>query len=202
MCGASSEQKQLQQEEMQSLKDYDAKMQQQYAKQQALYSTVTSVLQPIFEKGPNQRGMSDAQRADLNAQAVDGTARNYKQAAQAVNENLAAQGGGDIPITTGGQAQIKAQLAGSAAQMESKQQGDILEQDYSLGRENFINAEQGEMAIAAGEDPLGYMSATTNQARTANDEANAIAEEDNTWVNAAIGAGGAIGAAAIGRIGK
>lgn len=200
MCGATNAQEQLQQEEMQSIQQYDQMMQTQYAKQSSLYSTVTSVLQPIFNQGPNQQGMSAAEKATLDAQAVEGTAENYKMAAQAVNEQIAAEGGGGSPaITTGAQQAIKSSIATSAAAEESKQETEIQEQDYALGRENFTNAEEGLMAVAGGENPLGYMQATTNQENVTNQEANAIAEEDNSWINAAIGAAGTIGAAAVGR---
>jgi hypothetical protein len=193
MCGATSAQTQLQNEQMETLQQYDAMMQQQYADQTALYSEVNSVLQPILKAGPNQEGFSSAEKQDLDSQAVEGTAENYQQAAKAVNEQLAAEGGGDAPITTGGQAQLKEQVAEGAAQSESQQESQIKQADYAQGYSEFQNAEEGEMAIAAGENPLGYMSATTNQGEAAANTANQIAQEDNSWISAALGAAGSIG---------
>lgn len=197
MCGATGAQQQLQEEEMQTYQDYDNMMKQQYANQTALYSKVTSVLQPIFEKGPSQEGMSAAEKANLDAQAIEGTAENYRAAEAATSEQLAAEGGGNIPITTGAEEQLKGNVALSAAQEESRQETQIEAEDYTLGRENFQNAEGGLMAVAGGENPLGYMGAVTSAGNTANTEAENIAQEDNSWINAAIGAAGAIGGGAL-----
>ena len=114
---------------------------------------MSSVLDPILKAGPNQEGFSTAEENTLNSQAVEGTAENYAGAAKAVNEEMAGEGGGNAPITTGGQTQLKEEVAQSAANTESGQETQIQEQNYQTGRENFLNAEQGEMAIAAGENP-------------------------------------------------
>lgn len=193
MCGATGAESKIQAEDIATLQQYDQEQQQQYARQTELYAKVNSVLQPILAAGPNQRGFSDEERNNLNAQAVEGTAENYQAAARAVNEHLAAQGGGNTPITTGGAAQLQAEVAQSAVQQESKQESDITSADYEQGYREFENAETGEMAIAAGENPLGYMSAVTNQENAAGNEANQIAQQNNSWVNALIGAAGSIG---------
>ena len=195
MC-ASGAQDTIQSEDIQTMKDYDAEQQQQYANQTALYSQVKSVLDPILNAGPNQQGFSAAELNTLNAQAVEGTAENYSAAGKAVGENLAAEGGGANPLPSGAQTQLKQQVANSAAEEESSEETQIQGANYQTGRENFTNAEQGEMAIAAGENPLGYASATTNAESTAGSEANAIAQENTSWINASIGAVGAIGAGA------
>lgn len=193
MCGATGAQQQLQQEDIATLQQYNQEQQQQYANQTALYNTVNSVLQPILKAGPNQEGFSPAEKANLNAQAVEGTAENYQQAARAVNEQLASEGGGNNSITTGGQAQLKEEVANSAAANESQQESQILQADYAQGYSEFQNAEEGEMAIAAGENPLGYMGAVTNQSNAAEKVTNDVATANNSWINAALGAAGAIG---------
>lgn len=200
MCGATAEQKNLENEDAATLQQYDQMMQTQYANQTALYSKVNAVLSPILQAGPNQEGFSTAEKNNLNAQAVEGTAENYQSAAKAVNENLAGEGGGNSPLPTGGQEELKEQTAESAAQEESRQESEIEGADYQQGYSEFQNAEEGEMAIASGENPLGYAGAVTNQANATGNEANSIAQEDNSWVSAALGAAGSIGAAAIGKI--
>lgn len=193
MCGATGAQQQLQEEDIQTLQQYDQEQQTQYANQTALYAQVNSVLAPILKAGPNQQGFSTPELNDLNAQAVEGTAENYSAAAKAVNENLAAEGGGNAPITTGGQAQLKQEVAEGAAQSESQQETQIQQADYQTGQQNFQNAEEGEMAVASGENPLGYANAVTSSENAAGNEANAVASEDNSWISAALGAAGAIG---------
>jgi hypothetical protein len=199
MCGATSAQKQLQAEDMATLQQYDTMMQQQYANQQALYSQVNSVLQPILAKGPNQNAFAGEEEATLNAQAVEGTAQNYRQASKAVGEKTAAEGGGNTFVTGGGQAQLQGEIAASAAQQESSEETQIEEQGYQTGAQEFEEATQGEMAVAAGENPLGYAGAVTSQANAAGTVADQIAQENNSWVNAAIGAAGEIGGAAARR---
>jgi hypothetical protein len=192
MC-ASDAQNQIQAEDLQTMKDYDAQQKTQYANQTALYSQVKSVLDPILNAGPNQKGYSTDELNNLNAQAKEGTAENYSAAGKAVAENLAAEGGGENSLPNGAQLQLKQETANSAAQEESKEESEITSSDYQTGRENFTNAEQGEMAIAAGENPTGYASNAINAESTAGSEANAIASENTSWINAAIGAAGAIG---------
>jgi len=83
-------------------------------------------------------------------------------------------------------------VANSAAEQESSEETQIQGADYQQGQQNFTNAEQGEMAIAAGENPTAYSSAAINAEGAAGSEANAIAQENTSWINASIGAAGAI----------
>jgi hypothetical protein len=197
MSGATSAQTQLQEEDLQTLQQYNDEQKQQYDKQSALYNEVTSVLDPILKAGANQQGYSQAELNTLNAQAVEGTAENYASAGKAMNEQLAAEGGGNSAITTGGQAQLKAATLQSAAQEESKQESEIQEKNYETGRSNFQNAEAGELAVASGENPTSYEQAATGQANATANEANTIASENDSWISAALGAAGSIGSTAI-----
>jgi len=197
VCGATSTQNNLQAEDMQTLKDYNSAFQQQYANQQGLFNGITSVLTPIFNKGPNQQGFSTAEENTLDSQAVEGTAENYAGAAKAVNEQIGAEGGGNTPLSTGGQTELKEEVAQSAANQESSEETQIQEQNYATGRENFQNAESGLMAVASGENPLGYEEGATSQANATGTVANQIASENNSWYSAAMGAVGSTGSSVI-----
>ena len=133
----------------------------------------------------------------MNAQAVEGTAANYKQAATAVNEHLAAEGGGTNPLPSGGQEQLQQEVANSAAANESNQETQIQEANYAEGARQYGAAASGLEGIATGTDPLGYENAATASGSAAANTANQIAQEDNSWVNAAIGAAGTIAGAAL-----
>jgi len=100
-------------------------------------------------------------------------------------------------LPSGAQTQLKEENATSAAGEESAEENKILQSDYQQGENNYQNAATGLLSIATGENPLGYENAESNEGNTANTEANAVASEENSWVNAAIGSAGAIGAAAI-----
>ncbi|MGA9668402.1 MAG: hypothetical protein WBQ94_04295 [Terracidiphilus sp.] len=198
MCGASNTQTQLQDAQMQAYQQAQQMSAEQYANQQAIYGPMAKQFQSIFDLGPSHKGFSDEETNTLNAQAVQGTAANYGAAAKAVGESLAAEGGGNADITVGGQQQMKAEVAQSAAGQESQQETQIQEANYNQGYQQWLGAGTGLESIAAGQNPLGYMNAATSAGSAAGTTANQIAQEDNSWINAAIGAAGSLGSAAIG----
>jgi hypothetical protein len=191
--GATGEQEQLQQEQITAYQDAAAMTAKQYANQQAIYAPMAKQFQSIFDLGKNQEGFSQEEKDTLNSQAIEGTATNYKQAATAVNENLAAEGGGNESMPSGGADQLKQEVANSAAGNESQQETQIKEADYNQGYQQWLSAGQGLEAIAAGDNPLGYQQNQTSAGSAASTTANQIASEDNSWINAAIGAAGTIG---------
>jgi hypothetical protein len=165
----------------------------QYANQQAIYGPLSAQYESIFAKGPSQQGFSAGETEDLNAQAVEGTAENYQQAAKAVGEQTAAEGGGTNPLPTGAQTALKEEVATSAAGQESQEEQQIQQADYAQGRADWQTAGAGLAGIATGEDPLGFENAESTSGNTANTEANAVASENNSWVSGALGAAGEIG---------
>jgi hypothetical protein len=193
MCGPTAAQTQLTNEETSAYQQAQTMTAQQYDNQQAINAPLIAQFQSIFAKGPNQEGFSTPEEQELNSQAVEGTAENYKQAATSVDESLAAEGGGSNPLPSGAQAELKEGVAESAAQEESRQESEIESADYSAGEKDFEEAAGGLQTIAAGENPVGYENAESTAGNTANTEANTIASEDDSWVNAAIGAAGAVG---------
>jgi hypothetical protein len=192
MCGATGAQHTLQDEQMQFYQQAMDMTREQYQHQQAIYAPMAKQFQSIFDMGPNQHGFSDEETANLTSQAITGTADNYKQASKAISDSLAAEGapGGS---TNGGNDQIRASIASSAASQESRQELGIHEADYEQGYKEWLAAGQGLDAIAAGDNPLGFENAATGAGSAASTTANDIAQQDNSWINAAIGAAGAIG---------
>ena len=134
MCGGpTAAQTQLQDEQAAFYRQAIQESSQTYGEDQQLLAQVQAIYDPILAKGPNQEGFSAEELANLNAQAVEGTATNYSSAAKAVNEKMAAEGGGDIAIPSGGQLQLQQEVANSAASQESSQENQILEADYQQG---------------------------------------------------------------------
>jgi len=193
MCGATAAQTNLQDEEAAAYQQAQQMTAEQYADQKAIYGPMTSQFQSIFDKGPDQEGYSAGELEDLDSQAVEGTAQNYSQAAKAVGEQTAAEGGGTNPMPTGAQDELKEDVATSAAGQESNQETQIKSNDYAQGLADWQNAAGGLESIATGENPLGYENAETSAGTAEGTTANQIAEEDNSWINAAIGAAGDIG---------
>jgi hypothetical protein len=170
----------------------------QYANQQAIFAPMVSQFQSIYAKGPDQKGFSPEEESELSATAEEGTAENYGDAARAVGETEAAQGGGTNPLPTGASSAIQSNIATSAAKEESSQESQIEAADYSQGYNEWENAGQGLETIASGENPLGYESNETSSGSAAGTTASQIASEDDSWLNAAIGAGSSVAGAVVG----
>lgn len=192
MC-ASDSQNQLEQEQLAAYQQAQQLTAEQYQNEQAIFAPMAKQFQSILDRGPGQQGFSDAERADLNATATEGTAENYKSASKALGESLAAEGGGDIPLPTGAQTQTREELAASSAQTQSEEESQIKQADYNQGYQEWLTAGQGLMGIATGENPLGFENAETSAGSAAGTTAEQIAQENNSWISAAIGAAGAIG---------
>jgi hypothetical protein len=198
MCGSSPQQNTLQDEQMQFYQQASTEAQQTYGEDQALLQQITSVYAPILAKGPNQEGFSVAEKANLNAQATEGTAQNYAGAAKAVGESQAAEGGGNIAMPTGGQQQLQAEVAAASAGTQSQEENQITQADYQEGGQLFAQAGSA-LSTASGQlSPTSYTNAATGAGNAAENTANQINTENNSWINAAIGAAGAVGGAAMG----
>ena len=128
----------------------------------------------------------------MNAQTVEGTAENYAGASKALNENLAAEGGGNIPLTTGEQTQLKAELAASSAGEQSKEETQVQEQNYAAGREEFNNASSALAQVSNELNPTSYEQAATSAGAAASSTLSELAKEQESWQAAAMGAAGSI----------
>lgn len=193
MCGSTAAQDQLQQQQLDAYTQAQQLTAQQYEHEQSIFAPMASQFKSILEKGPNQGGFSAPELEDLNSQAVEGTAENYEHASTALNEGEAARGGGSTSLPNGVEQQERESLAASAAGTESKQESEIKQADYGQGYDEWKSAGAGLMGIATGENPLGYEGAATNAGNAAGTTANQIAEQDNSWITAALGAAGAVG---------
>jgi hypothetical protein len=193
MSGPSAAQQQLQTEQADFYQQAIQQQETTYGEDQSILKMMTGIYEPILAKGPNQEGFSTGEVNDLNSQAVTGTAQNFSQAAKATNEALAAEGGGDAGITSGAADELKQQVGESAAAEESQQESQIKQADYSQGYNEWETAAAGLGEVSGQLNPTGYSGAATSAGSAASTTANEIAQEDNGWINAAIGAAGSIG---------
>lgn len=166
-----------------------------FGEQQDLLKQMEAVYNPILAKGPNQKGFSAEEETTLNAQTVEGTAENYRAAAKAVNEQMAAQGGGDNPLPTGGQEQLKEEVAASAAGEQSREETQVQQADYAQGYDEFKQAGEA-LSVASGQlNPTSYMHEATSAGSAAETTAKDINTEQNSWMAPVFGAIGAVGGA-------
>lgn len=200
MSGPTAAQENLQNEQAQFYAQGVQQATTTFGEQQQLLAQIKSVYDPILAKGPNQEGFSESELQDLNAGAVEGTARNYTNAAKATNEALAARGGGNSGLTSGGEDQLAEEVGSSSAEEESNEEAQIRKADYDQGYSEFQQATSAEEDVSGQYNPIGESGAATG-AGSAEEKTNSdIASESNSWVNAAIGAAGSLGAAGIGKI--
>ncbi len=193
MSGPSSTQMELQQEQAQFYQEGMQESQTAFAEQQSLLKQMQAVYDPILAKGPNQEGFSTEEENTLNAQAVQGTATNYTEAAKGVNEQLDAEGGGNNPLPTGGATQLREEVAASAAGQESGEEEQIQQANYAQGYNEFEGATQA-LTTASGElSPTSYETAATSAGSAAEQTANQINQEQNSWITPVMGAVGAVG---------
>lgn len=194
MCGSTGAQNQLEQSQADFYNEATQQQEQVYGQDQEILSTLKSAYAPILAGGPNQEGFSQGETNNLNTQATEGTATDYAQASRALREQQAAQG---APLPTGEQEQQQAALLASGAANESQEKLGIKQNSYNQGFSEWQNAAAGLTGVAGQLNPAGYSGAATGAGTAAADTANQVASENNSWLNAALGAAGAIGTGII-----
>lgn len=190
MCGSTPAQNQIQQAQIDAYTQAQNLAKEEFAHQQAIYGPMAAKFQSIFDLGQGQEGFAPAEKEALETQIVEGNAQNYAGAARAVNQSLVSSGG--VAMPSGAAEQLKLNTALSSAQEKSREETSMTAADYAQGRTNWENAGKGLMTIAAGENPLGYLEASTAAGGAASTTANEIAQAQNSWMNAAAGIGGAL----------
>lgn len=201
MCGGpSGTQMQLQQEEADFYANQIQAYNTAYTNFSQLQSTLNAQFQPILQKGPGQFGYTPQENTALETQANQGTATRYAQAATALNEQIAARGGGNdlTNINSGGAAQLSEELASGAAATQSAEELGITQSGYDIGRQQYQEAVQGEEELAAGWNPNSFAGSTVNAGNAAASEANTITQQQNSMWGAVIGALGGVAGSVVG----
>lgn len=150
-----------------------------YGKQSAVLQNLNNMLTPIAEAGPDQQGFGANELAALNTQAGEGVGANYAKASQALNNTLAARGGGSEVLPTGASAALKGTLASSAANELSREQTGITEANYGQGRQNWQHATAGLSALANQYDPTSFGSGAQKGFDSSFGMADKISQENN-----------------------
>jgi hypothetical protein len=201
MCGGPSDtQIKLQQEEADFYATQIDAYHTAYANFKDLQDRLNAQFEPIIRKGPNQFGFSDAEVANLNSIATEGTARNYASAKRALQDSIATEGGGtsNQNLTSGASIQLQEQLASEAAGTESVTQQQIQQAGYAQGHQEWQEAVAGEEDLAAGWNPNGFAGSANGSGKLASDTANTINEEQYQLWGAVISGLGGIGGQAAG----
>jgi hypothetical protein len=202
MCGPSGQQKQIagQAENLSSL--LSANYAQNFGAESAILGHLTNILTPIVEAGPNQEGMSAAEKAAITGNAINTNATNYRNAATVVAGSRAGAGGSTY-APSGTDKQVAATIASNEAGQLSQEENQIEQADYALGRQEFQQAEAGLAGVAAAYNPNATAGAAIGANSAAAQQAEQMTEESNAWMGDVAGLAGGIGSTILGaKLGK
>lgn len=192
-CGASNEQTQIFKGQQSLMKQLVSQAQSIFGSVSGGFNDIMKAFSPILAAGPNQKGYSAPLEAALKSEAITDTGQAYKNAKEAVGENFAAQGGGNVALPGGTQAAEDANLAGQGAEQTASALTKINESNYDVGRQNFDTAAKAiESAPSMFSPATSAGDAATSAGSAAAKTADDISQSNNQWVSAVTGALGGI----------
>lgn len=154
-----------------------------FSESQDLFNELHSGLETIVAKGPSQEGMSPAEKAAENSQAINNAAATNKQVQQVIGEKAAVTGA--TPGVESGVTQaVRADAATKIENNLANQEGKILTRSYDIGRENYNNAVKEEMGLpSATITPVsGAASPAIGAENIEGSQANENAAASQSWV--------------------
>lgn len=150
-----------------------------------VFNTLTAAYSPIVAAGPNQPGYSLPEKQALDSQAIDATGAAYSSARQAIGEQEASIGGGNVALPSGASIGPQLALSSATAKAESSELNSINIADYAQGNQNWLNAAQG---LAGAPNVFGvagnFGSNAISGGKTAFGEADTINQENIAAQNA------------------
>lgn len=197
--GASGQQQEAYNEQVNTEKILSADFNKEFQGNQSILDGITQSLQQITTEGAGQFGFTPEEVAAKNTEAATSISAAGRQASGIAGEELAAQGGGNVNIPSGAKAAILGSEAEKQAQQLSNAQMGIQQQGYETGRQNYFQA-QSELASAPGqlENPTTDMaSRVTGSEELAGQTANEITQANNAWIAPVAGLVGGIAGKAI-----
>jgi hypothetical protein len=130
---------------------------QEFGDSNTAFNDLMTSMAPIAKAGPGQMGWTAAQSNAVNSQTINQTAAQYKNASAAVQNQIGAEGGGNIALPSGANIATEEGLAEAGAQQESS----------ALANNTIANAAQGNANWQFAEGAIQKapsMFATANQA--------------------------------------
>jgi hypothetical protein len=140
MCGASSAQKAISQEQQTNYNTLMDNAGQVFGNSSSVFNDLQSSFAPIVAAGPGQGGYTPAELANLKSQAITNTGIATRNAEQAAGERSAASGGGTTTLPSGAQLGESANIAEAGAAQTANQLANINTQNAMLGQQNWMNA--------------------------------------------------------------
>jgi hypothetical protein len=113
-----------------------------FGEQTNLIDALTRAMSPALSTGASSHGYSASELSAKNTEALDAAGASYKNAAQAAGNAMAGRGG-DSGLVSGVDQQIRASIASKAASDLARRQNEIVDEDFSVGRDEYHRAEAG-----------------------------------------------------------
>lgn len=198
MCGATSAQNNIQQQQLNNYNTATQQAQQVFGNSSSVFNDLVKTFSPVVAAGPSQQGYSPQELANLNSQAITNVGQSYKNEKQALGDSQAAQGGGRAVLPGGANIGTQDALAENAGNATASALSGITQAGYAQGNKNWTEAAAGlSGAPAVFGASTNSLNAGTSAGNAASNTANQIAQAANSPWQAAIGAlGGVAGAAA------
>lgn len=202
-CGASSQQKQIGQQQQNFFNQLTTQSQQVFGNASQVFQSLLNTFTPTIKAGPDQQGFSPAELSARNSAAISNVGQAYRNAKAAVGNQQAAFGGGNIALPTGVNEATDLGLAESGANATASELNQIQQENYAVGRQNYENAVQGlSRATDVFNPATGVANAATGAGEAASKTANEIAQENQSWMSAVSGVLGSVAGAATGNFTK
>jgi hypothetical protein len=173
MCGPSRQEKAIAGQQSNLAIMLSDHFNERFGMQSEVLKNLNDILTPIAEAGPDQQGFGKNELAALGTQAHEGVGRNYEKATRALQNTIAARGGGNVYLPTGARAALQGTLASSAASEMSQEELGITRANYAQGRQNWQQATSGLHALAGQYDPTAF----SGQAQSGFSSAFSMADE-------------------------
>lgn len=171
--------------------------QQNFGDKSAILGHLNSILSPIIQGGPSQKGFSAGETADLNSSAINTNAANYRNAATVVAGSRAGAGGSTY-APSGTDKQVEGSIATAAAQNLGATENQIDLANYQQGNQNYTNAVSAEEGVANAYNPDAIAGEATGANSSAANQAQTINAENQAWEGQVTGLVGGLGGAALG----
>jgi hypothetical protein len=193
MCGPSGQEQAIAGQQQNLSTILASHFGERFGQQSAVLQNLNNLLTPISLAGPDQQGFGPQELAALNTQASEGVGANYAKASVALNNVLAARGGGQEFLPTGAAASLKGTLASAAADTLSREQSAITTANYGQGRQNWQQATAGLSALANQYDPTAFSGQSQSGYNSAFGMAHTINQEQSQKEAAIAGGIAALG---------
>lgn len=198
MCGPSSQEKEITNEQQDFYKTLNQQYSTVFGQNQQILGALTSSFQPILQAGPSQTGFSPSEANALKTQNTENVATNYAQAQKATAQMLAARGGGNTFLPSSVSQNLLAQNANQAAAQRAAGQSQITQANYQQGYQNWQQAANVLGNTASQLNPNAYAGNALSAGNQAATSASNMAQQSFAPWGAAMGALGSVAGAAAG----